>query len=124
MSSSINIDDTSGNLQEEIDSKKVIPLMEDGIDINVNEDKRLAMEKSLWWWNLACCIFHLIQAIICLAGGLTKGTDAGDFRLPLTTVFLGWPETYPGGPRYPVQVLKTQVIIIIIIIFHLSSSSS
>ena len=70
------------------DSKKVQPFVEDGIDNIVNEDKRLAMEKSLWYWNLSCCILHLIQASICLAAGLRKGTMAGDFRLPLTTLFV------------------------------------
>jgi len=97
MSSSIVVND-----HEEIDTKKGL---DDDIDIHTNEDKRLAMEKSLWYWNLACCILHFIQAIICLAGGLAKGTKAAKFKLPLTTLFLSWIETYPGGPRYPVQTL-------------------
>jgi hypothetical protein len=104
------------NIKEDI--KKVIPYQnedqEDGIDIidiSVNEDKRLAMEASLWYWNLSCCILHFIQAIICLAGGLAKGTKAADFKLPLTTLFLSWEESYPGGPRYPVQTLVQRALL-------------
>lgn len=113
MSESINISDgTSRNYyQEEIDSKKVVPLVEDSVDGNINEDKRLAMEKSLWYWNLSCCVLHFIQAIICLSGGLVKGTTAADFKLPLTTLFLSWEEVYPGGPRYPVQVLEQRALL-------------
>ena len=112
MSESINIGSANSYLEgNEIDSKKIIPFVEDGVDINLNEDKRLAMEKSLWYWNLACCILHFIQAIICLAGGLVKGTTAADFKLPLTTLFLSWEEAYPGGPRYPVQTLQQRALL-------------
>jgi hypothetical protein len=122
---SIGIDGSSNNYDslspgEAKDSKKVMPFTEenndnvsneDVIDFNVNEDKRLAMEKSLWYWNLSCCILHFIQAIICLIGGLRKGTSAGDFRLPLTTLFLEWNEQYPNGPRFPEQILVQRALL-------------
>ena len=85
---------------------------DDDIDITVNEDKRLAMEASLWYWNLSCCILHFIQAIICLAGGLREGSRQAEFKLPLTTLFLKWEETYPGSDvRYPMQVLEQRALL-------------
>ena len=51
-------------------------------------------EYELFWYNLACCLFHFIQAIIVLALGLGSST-LGKFKLPLTTVFTVWPRGYP-----------------------------
>ena len=34
------------------------------IEWNANEDKRLACENNLWYWNLSCSILHFIEAII------------------------------------------------------------
>jgi len=31
--------------------------------------KRLASERRLWWWNLACGILHLVQAAVVLGIG-------------------------------------------------------
>jgi hypothetical protein len=31
--------------------------------------KREAVEKSLWWWNLTCGVFHLVQGIVALILG-------------------------------------------------------
>ncbi|RYE85341.1 MAG: hypothetical protein EOO65_00590 [Methanosarcinales archaeon] len=50
---------------------------------------RVAAEKSLWKWNLAMGILHLIQAVIVLALGLADGTTASNFRIPQTTQFVG-----------------------------------
>lgn len=60
----------------------------------------------LRYWNLGCCLLHLVQAIVCLASGLSEGSKAAEFKLPLTTLFLVWTEEYPDGPRYPSQKLN------------------
>ena len=47
------------------------------------------------YWNLACGLFHLIQAIFVLGLGLIPNSKAANFKLPLTTLFLDWSSTYP-----------------------------
>jgi hypothetical protein len=47
------------------------------------------------YWNLACGLFHLIQAIFVLGLGLIPNSKAAKFKLPLTTLFLDWSSGYP-----------------------------
>ena len=51
-------------------------------------------EYELFWYNLACCLFHLIQAIAVLGLGLGN-SQLSKFKLPLTTLFTIWPNGYP-----------------------------
>ena len=51
-------------------------------------------EYSLFWYNLACCLLHLIQAIAVLALGLGN-SKLSKFKLPLTSTFTVWPRGYP-----------------------------
>ena len=55
---------------------------------------RLKKESEIFWYNLACGLFHLIQAAAVLALGLGNST-LGKFKLPLTTLFTIWPKGYP-----------------------------
>ena len=46
------------------------PKLENG-SVNSSESnaKREAMERKLWYWNLACAIAHLVQAAVALGLG-------------------------------------------------------
>ena len=55
---------------------------------------RLKKESEIFWYNLACGLFHLIQAAAVLALGLGNN-NLGKFKLPLTTLFTIWPRGYP-----------------------------
>ena len=74
------------------------------IPLDVNADKREQSEKNLWRWNFICFNAHLVQAIACLVIGLTGG-NIGSFKLPLTTLFL----SYPNG--YPIQSLQQRALL-------------
>ena len=70
-------------------------------------EKALARElRTLWIWNLVCCILHLVQGIACLAAALAV-ERIKNFRLPITTQFLQWTSAGPGLPVRPVQVSQT-----------------
>jgi len=57
------------------------------------KEERENFEKTLWSWNLICCILHGLQAVIILFLGIYG--DAGKFKLPLTTLFLNWENNMP-----------------------------
>lgn len=62
--------------EENVEDGEVHRVNEDSlIPWEVNSDARLKKEKSLFYWNLFCGLFHLVQAIAVLALSLNpKGT--------------------------------------------------
>ena len=58
---------------------------ENSVPWEVNADKREVSELGLWRWNMVCFNAHLIQAIICLAVGLSGG-NIGKFKLHAITI--------------------------------------
>lgn len=79
-------------------------LVADRIGAESNEAKALRKkhEEALWYWNLACAIFHGFQAAVALGLGLGSSGNYSKFTLPFTTNFLVWPGE-GGAPQ--VQLL-------------------
>ena len=82
----------SGNKVEEWRSLK-LPMspnsnfrLNPGLSIQQTESRAKA-ERNLWYWNLCCAIVHGAQAIAALVLAL-KVVQIGNFKLPLTTIFL------------------------------------
>ena len=61
-----------------------------------NPEKLATAEKSLWYYNMTCCILHFFQALICLAAGLSV-ENLKKFKTPLNTVFTYWDKDYPDA---------------------------
>jgi len=51
-------------------------------------------EHALFYYNLACCLLHLVQALAVVALG-TGNSKLSKFKLPLTSIFTVWPRGYP-----------------------------
>lgn len=77
----------SGKIESQVAENRANP---DG------EAKREVIEKSLWRWNVAMGILHLVQAIIVLAGSQTAA-NAKNFRVQMITAIPTWTRGFPAA---------------------------
>ena len=80
-----------------LDSGVIVEGRMDRVNVNMSGESesgskplREKHENNLWYWNLACAIFHGVQAAVALGLGLGSSGNFSKFTLPFSTSFLMW----------------------------------